>query len=364
PLVLPAIAAGSMLILISSLSHFGVPAILGFSQNIFTLPTKIYEHIYKTAGSFEGIRKGAALSVLLVFTVVLALALQRYILKSGRFEIIKGKSMRPMLIKLRAFKFPLLFVSIGVLLFIVILPLTTIFAVGLLKVYGLPLTPSSFTLDNFKNVLFHSKMAQDSIKNSLLLSITAAFVTMFVGTMVAYIVIKIKARGKEILEILALLPYSIPGIVLAIGVILMWSGAFKVNLYNTLWIILIAYVARYMAFSMKSASASLEQVHDSLEESARSCGATHWQSLADVTLPLIRPGMVAGFFLIFLPAMRELTTSLLLYGPKTRTLGVAIYSIHEEGNTVEASALAGVAILIIITGSLVLRFITRERRGK
>jgi len=364
PLVVPAIAAGSMLILISSLSHFGVPAILGFSQNIFTLPTKIYELIYRSAGSFEGIRQGAAVSVLLVGVVVLALFFQRFLLRSGRFEIIKGKSMRPMLIKLRMLKYPLLMISILILLFIVILPLFTIFGVGLLKSYGLPIIPKNLTLDNFKDLLFHSQMAKDSIKNSLFLAISAAFIAMFVGTMVAYVVVKMKARGSSLLEILALLPYSIPGIVLAIGVILMWSGVFYFNFYNTLWIILIAYIARYMAFSMKSASASLEQVHNSLEESARSCGATHWQSLADVTIPLIRPGMVAGFFLIFLPAMRELTTSLLLYGPKTRTLGVAIYSIHEEGNTVESSALASIAILIIMTGSLILRFITREKKGK
>jgi iron(III) transport system permease protein len=364
PLVVPSIAAGAMLILISSLSHFGVPAILGFSNNIFTLPTKIYELIYRSAGNFEGIRQGASLSILLVGVVILALLLQKWVLRSGHFEIIKGKSMRPMLINLRIMKLPLLGVCIAFLLIVVILPLSIIFAVGLLKAYGLPLTPENMTFNNFINVLFKSKMASDSIRNSLFLSITAAFITMFAGTMIAYVIIKVKAKGKGILEILALLPYSVPGIVLAIGVILMWSGAFAINLYNTVWIILIAYIARYIAFSLKSASASLEQVHNSLEESARSCGATHWESLSDITLPLIRPGMIAGFFLIFLPAMRELTTSLLLYGPATRTMGVAIYAIHEEGNTVQAAALAGIAILIIIAGNIALRLITKERRGK
>ncbi len=363
PLVVPAIASGAMLILISSLSHFGVPAILGFSNNIFTLPTKIYEVIYKSAGSFEGIRQGASLSVLLVIVVIAALALQRRVLKFGHYEIIRGKSMRPMLIKLRSMKAPLLIACLLFLFLVVVLPLFTIFGVGCLKAYGLPLVLKNMTLDNFKYVLFASQMARDSIKNSFLLSISAATINMFVGTMVAYVIVKVKIKGKGLLEILSVLPYSVPGIVLAIGVILMWSGAFKINLYNTIWIILFAYVGRYMTFSMKSASASLEQVHNSLEEASRSCGATHLESLIDITLPLIRPGMVASFFLVFLPAMRELTTSLLLYGPFTRTLGVAIYSIHEEGNTVQATALAAVAITIIIMGNLFLRYITRERRG-
>jgi iron(III) transport system permease protein len=364
PLVVPAIAAGAMLILISSLSHFGVPAILGFSNGIFTLPTKIYELIYRASGSFEGIRQGASLSILLVAVVVLALALQRRVLRAGRYDIIRGKSMRPMLIKLRGWKTPMLLVCFVFLAITVILPLFTIFGVGFLKAYGVPMKLANMTLNNFKYVLFESKMARDSIRNSFFLSITSAVITMLVGTMIAYVIVKIQPKGKGVLEVLGVLPYSIPGIVLAVGVILTWSGAFYVNLYNTIWIILIAYIARYMAFSMKSASASLEQVHDSLEEASRTSGASHFESLLDVTLPLIRPGMVAGFFLIFLPAMRELTTSLLLYGPFTRTMGVAIYSINEEGYTVQACALAGVAIIIIVIGELLLRFVTRERRGQ
>ncbi len=363
PLVLPAIAAGAMLILISSLSHFGVPAILGFSNNIFTLPTKIYQLISRSAGSFQGIREGAALSILLVIVVVAALYLQKIILKTGHYDIIKGKSMRPMLIKLRGAKIPLLTISLVSLFVIVVVPLFMILAVGFLKAYGLPLRFENFTLRNYQYILGQSKMVRDSIFNSLFLSISSGVITMFLGVMIAYVVIKVRPKGKGFLEILSLLPYSIPGIVLAIGVILVWSGAFALNLYNTIWIILIAYIARYVSFAMKSASASLEQVHYSLEEAARSCGATHLESLRDITLPLIRPGMIAGFFLIFLPAMRELTTSVLLYGPFTRTLGVAIYAINAEGNTVQASALATVAILIIVLGNLALRFITKERKA-
>lgn len=363
PLVLPAIAAGAMLIMISSLSHFGVPAILGFSSNVFTLPTKIYQLINRSAGSFQGIREGAALSILLVAVVVAALYLQKLVLKTGHYDIIKGKSMRPMMIKLRGAKAPLLIISLVSLVIIVAIPLFMIVAVGLLKAYGLPLKLQNMTLRNYQYILGQSIMVRDSIRNSLFLSISSGVITMFLGVMIAYVIIKVRPKGKNFLEILSLLPYSIPGIVLAIGVILMWSGTFVLNLYNTIWIILIAYIARYVSFAMKSASASLEQVHYSLEEAARSCGATHLESLRDVTIPLIRPGMIAGFFLIFLPAMRELTTSVLLYGPFTRTLGVAIYAINAEGNTVQASALATVAIIIIIVGHLTLRWIMKERKG-
>ena len=363
PLVTPAISAGALLILISSLAHFGVPAILGFSKQIYTLPTVIYALIDRAGGSFEGIRQGAALSILLVFVVTMALILQKVVLSSGSYDIIKGKSMRPTLIKLRGAKYPLLILSILTLVIIVLVPLLMIFLEGLVKAYGLPLIPENFTLDNFKNIA-SSKATMDAIKNSLGLSISAGILCMFLGVMIAYVVIKIKPKGKEILEMLSVLPYSIPGTVLAIGVILAWSGPiFDISLYNTIWIILVAYLARYLSFSMKSASASLQQVHPSLEEAARACGASHTESLKDITLPLIRPAMVAGFFLIFLPSMRELTTSILLYGPYTRTLGVQIFALRDSGQIPQASALAGIAILIIIICNYIVTQITKDRKG-
>ena len=362
PLVKPAISAGALLILISSLAHFGVPSILGFSKNIYPLPTKIYALIARSGGDFEGIRQGAALSILLVLVVSIALIIQKRVLASGSYDIIKGKSMRPTLIKLRGAKYPLLVLAILTLVVIVLVPLVMIFLVGMLKAYGLPLTFENFTMRNYIKI-FQSKATVDSIKNSLFLSITAGIICMFMGVMIAYVINKIKPRGKGVLEILSVLPYSIPGTVLAIGVILAWSGQFGINLYNTIWIILVAYLARYLSFSMKSASASLLQVHSSLEEAARSCGASHTESLKDITLPLIRPAMVSGFFLIFLPAMRELTTSVLLYGPYSRTLGVQIYSLRDAGMIPQSSALASIAIVIIIVCNTVVTYLTRDKKG-
>ncbi|MBR0248833.1 MAG: iron ABC transporter permease, partial [Synergistaceae bacterium] len=195
-------------------------------------------------------------------------------------------------------------------------------------------------------------------------SVTAGVVCMFLGVMIAYVINRIKPRGKNVLEILSILPYSIPGTVLAIGVILSWSGAiFKITLYNTVWIILVAYMARYLSFSMKSASASLQQVNSSLEEASRACGATHTESLRDITLPLIKPAMVSGFFLIFLPAMRELTTSILLYGPYSRTLGVQIFALRDAGMIPQAAALASVAIVLIIICNAIVTWITKDRKG-
>ena len=361
PLMTPSIAAGALLVALYSLAHFGVPAILGTERGIYNIPTKIYEQIYQSGGSFVAIRTGTILSSILVIAAGLILYIQNLVLKAGRFQVIAGKSMRPLLLKLRGLKIPLLLFSILYIFITVILPTATIFLVGTLKTYGVSFTLENMSLTNLKYILFQWKMTKDAIWNSLYLSLGAAFVTMIVGTLISYTIVKIKVRGRFILEFLGLLPFSVPGTVIAIGVILMWSGKFGINLYNTAWIIFIAYIARYMAFSLKSNSAALEQVSDSLEEAARACGATHWQSLKDIVIPLIKPGMVAAFFLIFLPALRELTTSILLYGPTTRTIGVAIYALNEDGETVYAATLASVALVIIIVGQLAIKRITRSR---
>ena len=214
----------------------------------------------------------------------------------------------------------------------------------------MPFTWENLSLDNYKFILFEHQLTKDAIFNSVTLGLASALITMFAGVIISYVIVKMKVRGKGILEFLGMLPFSVPGSVIALGVILAWSGKFGVNLYNTIWIILVAYIARYMAFSLKANSAALEQVHDSLVEAARACGATMWQALKDIVLPLVRPGMLAAFFLIFLPSLRELTVSILLYAPTTRTIGVAIYTLNEDGETVVSAALAGVALVLLVTG--------------
>ena len=354
PLVMPSILAGALLVALYSLSHFGVPSILGTEKGIYNIPTKIYERIYASGGSFGAIRVGTILSMILVIAAALILKLQDVLLKKGQYQIIAGKSMRPMVLKLRGLKIPLLIISVIYIAITVVLPTVTIFMVGGLKTYGLPFAAKSMTWDNYLKI-FQWKMTRDAIWNSIYLSLGAAFVTMLAGTMISYVIVKMKVRGKFMLQFLGVLPFSLPGTVIALGVILTWSGRFGVNLYNTPWIIFVAYIARYMAFSIKSNSASLSQVSDSLEEASRACGATPWQSLKDIVIPLIKPGMISAFFLIFLPALRELTTSVLLYGPTTRTIGVAIYALNEDGETVRAAALASVALLIIFMGEAIIR---------
>ena len=357
PLVLPSILSGALLIMLYSMAHFGTVAVLGIENGIYNIPTLIYERIHQSGGSFDAIRTGTVLATVLVISAAIIIYAQRKILGSGHYQIIGGKSFRPMELKLRGLRMPLMIFCIA---FTIILPTVVIFLVGSLKTYGLAFSLDNLSLDNYKFILFDYKVTRDAIFNSVSLGFTAAVITMFAGVMISYVIVKMKVRGKGILEFLGMLPFSVPGSVIALGVILAWSGQFGINLYNTVWIILVAYIARYMAFSLKANSAALEQVHDSLVEASRSCGATMWQSLRDIVLPLVRPGMLAAFFLIFLPSLRELTVSIMLYAPTTRTIGVAIYTLNEDGETVISAALAGIALIIIILGQTVINHFTKK----
>ncbi len=360
PLVLPSILSGALLIMLYSMAHFGTVAVLGIENGIYNIPVLIYERIHQSGGSFESIRTGTVLATVLVITAAFIIWLQRRILDAGHYQIIGGKSFRPMELKLRGLKTPMMIFCFLYIGFTILLPTAVIFLVGSLKTYGLAFRPENLSLDNFKFILFDYAVTRDAIFNSVTLGFAAAVITMFAGVMISYVIVKMKVRGKSILEFLGMLPFSVPGSVIALGVILAWSGQFGINLYNTVWIILVAYIARYMAFSLKANSAALEQVHDSLVEASRACGATMWQSLKDIVLPLVKPGMLAAFFLIFLPALRELTVSIMLYAPTTRTIGVAIYTLNEDGETVISAALAGIALIIIVLGQFVINHFSKK----
>lgn len=361
PLVLPSIMSGALLIMLYSMAHFGTVAVLGIEQGIYNIPTLIYEKIHQSAGSFASIRTGTVLATVLIASAALIIWTQQKILSKGHYQIIGGKSFRPMELKLRGLRYPLLIFCLAYIGFTIVLPTVVIFLVGGVQTYGLSiLDPNNLSLDNYKYILFEYDVTRDAIWNSVTLGLAAAFITMFAGVMISYVIVKMKVKGKGILEFLGMLPFSVPGSVIALGVILAWSGAYGINIYNTVWIILVSYIARYMAFSLKANSAALEQVHDSLMEASRSCGASMWQSLKDIVIPLVRPGMISAFFLIFLPALRELTVSIMLYAPTTRTIGVAIYTLNEDGETVMSTALAGIALILIVLGQMLINHLTKK----
>ncbi|MFC2500300.1 MAG: ABC transporter permease, partial [Selenomonas noxia] len=183
PLVLPSILSGALLIMLYSMAHFGTVAVLGIENGIYNIPTLIYERIHQSGGSFDAIRTGTVLATVLVVTAAFIIWLQRKILGSGHYQIIGGKSFRPMELKLRGLRYPLLIFCLAYIAFTILLPTAVIFLVGSLKTYGLSFALSNLSLDNYKFILFDYKVTRDAIFNSVTLGFSAAIITMFAGVM-------------------------------------------------------------------------------------------------------------------------------------------------------------------------------------
>lgn len=352
PLVLPAILAGGLLAFIGALANFGIPALLGMRARFFVLTTSIY---YALAIPDFGL--ATALSGMLVAVALVSMAVQFGIQKGeSRYTVISGKAVHPSELKLRATKYPLFFSTAAFVVFISILPILSMVLTALLRYWGAPLTTANLTLQNFAYVL-RFEAARRAIANSLFLAAVAATATMFVGVVISYMHVKARLRGSRLLDFLATIPYAVPHTVIAIAMILAWARP-PVSLYGTLWIILVAYLAVYLPFAVRTTNATLQQVHDSLEEAARVSGAKIFPRLRDIILPLARPGMIAGWILVFMPALRELTVSILLYAYRTETIGVVVYNLQDAGYREIAAALAAIVMSLLIVGNVVIRKLT------
>ena len=354
PLVLPSIMAGMILAFLYTISNFGVPALIGMRARIFVLTTRIYAYIHE--GTFDGIRLAASLSVLLLAAAVFILLFNRWVLRRQHgAAIISGKSVRPAIVELGRWRAPIacgVYVFIG---FIVLAPLVSMFLTSFIRAWGLPLRWSNMTLKNYKYILFDYSLTKTAILNSTLLALTAATVATLLGAILAYIAVRTRVRGRQALDFLSTLPHAIPGTVVALAMILAWSGQFKLNLYNTFWIIAVAYVTRYLFYSFRNISASLSQIHPSLEEASRISGANWLRSFRDIVVPLIRPGLVASWLLVFMPALRELTVSILLYGPRTPTIAVAVFEMQDAGYYHIAAALASLIVVVLLVLNVIVR---------
>ena len=223
-----------------------------------------------------------------------------------------------------------------------------------------------YTLQNFYEVLFLNQTARRAIRNSVFLAFSAATAISLLGALIAYIVVKTRMRGRFVLDFLSNMPYALPGTVVAVAMILAWLRPVPVlglRLYNTIWILLIAYIARYLAFGVRTTSASLAQIHVCLEEAARISGANWFQTFRDIVIPLITPGLFAAWFLVFMPALRELTISTLLWSTRHETIGVMVFNLQESGNTVASAALAVVMMLVLLLANIMTRHFTKGRIG-
>lgn len=341
PLVTPAILAGTLLAFVNAIALFGSQAIIGLPARIFTLPTRIYS-LFDYPPQYG---LASALSLIFILITVAALWLQRSFLARRSYVTLGGKGARLEMMDLGPFRWVLFGLVFIIFIISIVLPYSTLIAVSLSKSWGLEFW-KNLTLANYRYILFEYDVTQRAIMNSLLLATIAATVAVFVGAILAWIDLRTELPGRKLLDYAALIPLGLPGIVMAVALIQFWLAT-PLPIYGTLLILLLAYVARYIPLGVRAANAALSQVDGSLEESARVLGATWGQTLRAITLPLMRPGLFAGWLLVFVPVIQELSASILLFSSSSITLAVAVYNLYETGATEAVAALAMVNMVII-----------------
>ena len=341
PLIAPAILAGTLLAFVNAIALFGSQAILGLPGRIVTLPTRIYA-LFEPPAQYG---LASALSLLFILITVAALYLQHRFLARRSYVTVAGKGARSHLVDLGPLRWLLFGFCVLVFLVAIVLPYGALIAVSLSKSWGLSFW-QNLTLDNYRYVLFEYNVTQRAILNSLLLATLAATIAVLLGAVIGWIDVRTRAPGRRLLDYASLVPLGLPGIVMAVAILQFWL-TLPIALYGTLAILLLAYVGRYIPLGVRAANTSLRQIDPSLEESARVLGASWGRTLREITLPLIRPGLFAGWLLVFVPVIQELSASILLFSPSSITLAIAVYNLYENGATGPVAALAMVNMVII-----------------
>ena len=363
PLIRPGVLAGAVLLFMSCLGNFGIPAILGDPARYFVLPTRIYAEILN-ADRPDHLRVAAALSMWLVGLSAALIALERRLHARSRAAVIGGPAGARSLVALGRWGAPVL-AALGLLVTVTaVLPLGAVLATSLLRAYGVALAPANLTLAHYATVLEGIPKVHRAFLNSVGLAAGAATLVVALGVALGYGTRRARAWAAAAVDLVVSVPYAVPGTVLALAMILAWLRPLPLvhlRLYDTIWILLVAYAARFLVFGLRAARAGLAQVHGSLEEAARISGAGPFDAFAGIVVPIIRPSLAAGWTLAFVPAVAELTVSILLFSVGNETLGVVIFGLHDEGKIAPAAALAMLVSLALVGLNVLARGLLRGR---
>jgi len=288
--------------------------------------------------------------MMLVVLTLAGLYLQHRYLRSRSYVTVGGKGARPDLIDLGRWRFvPLVYCAL-VFSFAVLLPYLFLTVASFTKTWSLGPSVGNFTLENYRFVLFGYEATWRAVANSLLLAVATATIAILIGMVITHIDIRTEMPGRRVLDYLSLVPFGLPGIVLAVAIVQAWLSA-PINIYGTLAILLVAYMTRFIPVAVRAANASLRQVDGSLEEAARIAGASWMRTFAQVTLPLTRSGLLAGWILVFVATLHEVSASILLFTGPTITLAVASFNLYDNGLLEKVCAMA---VLLMALTTIVL----------
>ncbi|MBM2802709.1 MAG: ydcU [Deltaproteobacteria bacterium] len=350
-LMLPAFFSVMLLIFIRTFESFEIPALVGLPGDIRVLTTSIYLDAQKLPPKYGS---AGAFSVLLMLVVAATLYFYFRVTREGdRFQTVTGKGYRPTRVSLGRWRY---LAACGLVLYsavLLVLPFLIILWASMLPFYMQPSLEglAKFTLKNYVTALHYPKLT-DAIKNSVLLGLGSASFVMVLTLLASWLLVRTKIRGRWLLDLLTTLPLLFPGIVMGLAILRFYLFV-PIPVYGTLWILLIAFVTRYIPYGIRYTHSGLLQLHKELEEASYVSGASWFSSMRRIILPLITPAFLGGWIFIFLLSAKELSMSVLLVSPQTPVVSVAIFELWENAQVGELAAFGVVWTVILVTVAIV-----------
>ena len=352
PLIAPAIVSGMLLSFVVMLGIYGIPAVLGAPANISVLTTYIY-----TLTNWSPPLYGHAASVAIILMVVTGLLVvaQNKVLSGRSYTTVAGKAFRPRALRLGPWRFVTLALAMLYLLVVVVLPTIALLIAGFRKFLFIRDLPSLFDAKQYSWVHFERLFVNPQTIAALINTLEVGLITAVLGGVLAfaigYTVTRSRAPGRSLVDVIATVPVAIPGLVIGVAYLWAWIGL-PGGIYGTIWILALAFIARFIPDTVKALSTSLLQIHRELEEAAWLCGRSTLNTIGTVVLPLSRPGVAAAMTLLFILSTRELGSSLFLYSSGSMVMSVQLLGYYEGGNLsiTAAYSLVQVVLLGVVIG--------------
>mgnify|MGYP001466058011 FL=1 len=359
PLVTPAILSGAIIVFVTSAGEFGVPFKLAAPYGWETLTTQIFT---KAVGDDANHYLGATMSMVLGVITVILIWVQRVYIAPRSYTTVTGKGFRPNVLDLGKWKWVAFGFNLSYILVAVVLPIFCLFIVSLHPVWTAEIIPSDMSMNNYVKTLFwwredSIRAATDGIINSFILAFSGASIAMVLALVVSYMIHRTKGFGSKLLDILCVIPIGFPGIVLAMGVLVTYI---QTPIYATLWILLLGYITRFFPYGQRNIASIMLAISEELDQSSRMSGATWFTTLRRITIPLLKPGIFAGWVLLFVIFLRELSISIILYSTGTETISVGVYYLANFENEALTSALSMTQTVVL----LICIYIFRRVAGK
>ena len=343
PLLLPVTSSVLLLLFVRTLQGFDVPAIIGLPAQIYVYTSRIYLALASYPPEF-GLSAAFAI-VLLVIATAGVLVQRRLTRRAESYATVSGKAYRPHRMELGPYRILAIALLAAYGLFAVVLPFLVLLWSSVLSYYSVPTVTAlrQLTLSNYLFVL-HDDLTRASLVNSVELGVGAATVVILLTSVIGWITVRGRSRARVVLDVMAFIPLTIPGIVL--GVSLLWVYfTLPIPIYGTMWILLVAYTTNFLPYGIRTVTSSLVRLQAELEEAAQVAGATWLGTLRRVTLPLLRPSLLAGWIYVFIVSLRELGASILLYSTKSEVLAIRIFELQDAG---EYTVIAALSVILVV----------------